>query len=120
MASMDASNDVSLKTPMMSMDPSNYVSLQTPKPMLMEPPEDVTLQTPKPNIIELNSSSKKKRPEKKPEPPVPDIDTGPKVTLKSHIELPYLQPEVIEDFANLIIKSQDGLVIEVNPWLLVS
>lgn len=118
MASMDASNDVSLKTPMMAMDPSNYVSLQTPKPMMMEPPEDVTLQTPKPVVIELNSKRKVGRPEKKPEPP-PD-DTGPKVALKSHIELPYLQQEVIEDFANLIIKSQDGLVIEVNPWLLVS
>ena len=117
MASMEASNDVSMKTPMMGLDPSNYVSLQTPKPMLMEPPEDVTLQTPKPTLIELNSK-KRNRPEKKPEPP-PE-DTGPKVTLKSHIELPYLQPEVIEDFANLIIKSQDGLVIEVNPWLLVS
>ena len=76
------------------------------------------------NIIELHSTMNSMMDDLETEPINPPIDTtttSPKINLKTNmIELPYLNSDVIEDFADLKIKSEDGLEIQINPWLLIS
>ena len=112
---MDGSSDIHLKSnmdhnsDMMLMETSNEVN-------------DVNDLKSSMNIIELNSTMNSMMDDLDTEPINPPIDTtSPKINLKTNmIELPYLNSDVIEDFADLKIKSEDGLEIQINPWLLIS